>query len=197
MGNNKTVYLPQFEGESNPFDTLWYLSVEIGRSLMFKAKRIGMSIPDSVDVLMAKYNEVYSKVEVLSEAERQFLINDSYFGTGNFYNKDNEQLMEIEKESASKMSVCSQMVSEAFLKATMGAEDGHKEYIRRCYLAQLAKRYKDDFLMEVIEYLEARGEETEGIKQFIKSNFDKTPTTEDIQLMIDSKIFSGRFYTLN
>lgn len=192
------VYLPQFAGESNPFDVLWYLSVEIGRALMFKAKRIGSGIYDGVDELQNRYNETFEKVSNLTEKEREFLLKDSYFTKCDFYNDENKKLLEIENESSSEMSFCSQLVSEDFLKATLGEDAGAREYKRRCKLASIGKRYTVQFLHSVIDYLD----ETEsivhtgnydGIHKFL-DQFDDTPSVEDIQLMIDVNNTQDRFY---
>lgn len=199
--NNK-VYLPQFAGESNPFDVLWYLSIEIGRSLLFRAKRIGSGIYDGVDALQSRYNETFEKVSNLTEKEREFLLKDSYFTKCDFYNDENKKLLEIESESSSEMSFCSQLVSEDFLKATLGEDAGAQEYQRRCKLASVGKRYTVQFLHSVIDYLD----ETEsivhtgnydGIHEFLKQ-FDDTPSVEDIQLMIDvNSVKTVSFYDID
>ena len=186
--------LSQFKGESNPYDTLWYLSIEIGRGLLFKALRIGSGINDGCDCLLEKYNEVYNKVTELSEEEREFLLKDSYFSKCDFYRNENKKLMDIEKEPASIMSVCSQLVSKEFLMATLGEDKGADEYNRRCKLASIGKRYKNKFLYEVMEYIDGCDTCTDGVKEFIKVNFEEMPSVEDIQLMIDVNDTGKRFY---
>ncbi len=200
--SNNTVYLPQFAGESNPFDVLWYLSVEIGRALLFKAKRIGSGIYEGVDELQKKYNETFEKVSNLTEEEREFLLRDSYFTRCDFYNDENKKLLEIESESSSDMSYCSQLVSEDFLKATLGDEAGTLEYQRRCKLVSVGKRYTKQFLHSVIDYLEAlesdeQGGYSDGIQEFMKQ-FENTPSVEDVQLMIDvNSVKTVSFYDVD
>ena len=192
---DKNISLPQFAGESNPFDELWYLSIEIGRALLFKAKRINTGIPDSEKVLKEKYDKLYDKVSKLSEKEREFLLKDSYFSECDFYNDENKKILALEKESASMMSFSSQLVSKDFLIATLGEKEGTNEYNRRCKLARIGDRYTRDFLTRVISYLDEQVSADDGIKEFMKQ-FESKPSIEDIQLMLDVKNTSKfRFYT--
>ena len=193
--STKEFYLPQFKGKSNPYDTLWYLSIEIGRSLLFKAERLGSGIGESTDALMEQYNKIYKQVEELNENERDFLLKDSYFNKCDFYNDENVKIMQLENESASVMSYSSQLVSKDFLLATMGKTLGQQEWDRRCNLVEVGSRYTIDFLRNVIEYIDGTGKINDGIQTFL-DHFATEPSIEDIQLMIDVKNTSVfRFYT--
>lgn len=192
---DKNISLPQFAGESNPFDELWYLSIEIGRALLFKAKRINTDISDNEKQLREKYDKLYDKVSKLSEKEREFLLKDSYFSKCDFYNDENNKILALENESASMMSFSSQLVSKEFLIATLGEEEGNNEYNRRCKLARIGKRYTYDFLIRVIDYLDEQIGADDGINEFLKQ-FESRPSIADIQLMLDVKNTSKfRFYT--
>lgn len=190
------IYLPQYKGESNPYDILWYLSIEIGRALIFKAKRIGMGIDDSVDALMKKYDEVFNEIEGLSSEEKDFLMKDSYFAKQDFYANGNETLLKLESAPASMMSNCSQLVSLDFLKATLGDDEGEKLYKYRCKLASISKRYTKEFLRSVVSYLDDSFESKEdgSIEKFISDNFDSKPSLHDITMMIDIKDTGYKFY---
>lgn len=192
---DKNISLPQFAGESNPFDELWYLSIEIGRTLLFRAKRINTDIPDSEKSLREKYDKIYDKVSKLSEKEIEFLLKDSYFSKCDFYNDENNKILALENESASMMSFSSQLVSKDFLIATLGEEEGTNEYNRRCKLARIGERYTYDFLIRVIDYLDEQIGADDGINEFLKQ-FESRPSIADIQLMLDVKNTSKfRFYT--
>lgn len=192
---DKNISLPQFAGESNPFDELWYLSIEIGRTLLFRAKRINTDIPDSEKSLREKYDKIYDKVSKLSEKEKEFLLKDSYFSKCDFYNDENNKILALENESASMMSFSSQLVSKDFLIATLGEEEGTNEYNRRCKLARIGDRYTYDFLIRVIDYLDEQIGADDGINEFLKQ-FESRPSIADIQLMLDVKNTSKfRFYT--
>lgn len=191
----KEISLPQFRGQSNPYDTLWYLSIEIGRSLIFQAKRLGMNVKSSVPALMERYNEIYNELCRLSEREKEFLLSDSYFAQCDFYNDENKKIMDLENESASMMTYSSQLVSEAFLKATLGNKEGAEEYQRRCNLAKVGKHYKNNFLSRVLDHIDDANITDDGIQEFLKK-FDTKPSADDIQLMIDVNNTSPyRFYT--
>lgn len=189
------VYLPQLKGESNPYDTLWYLSIEIGRAYIFRTRRLGTGIDDGVRSLKKAYDELYNQLEKLTEEERDFLMKDSMFSKIGFFNTDgeNNRLMEMENESFSRMSYESQLVTKDFLMATLGEEDGTKEFNRRCELVKVGRRYKKDFLMSVQEYLSGDIDSNDGIKAFL-DNFDYELTDEDVQLMIDVNATGHRFY---
>lgn len=192
---DKNISLLQFAGESNPFDELWYLSIEIGRALLFKAKRINTDISDNEKQLREKYNKLYNKVRKLSEKEREFLLKDSYFSKCDFYNDENNKILALENESASMMSFSSQLVSKDFLIATLGEEEGTSEYNRRCKIARIGERYTYDFLIRVIDYLDGQIGADDGINKFLKQ-FESRPSIADIQLMLDVKNTSKfRFYT--
>ena len=192
---DKNISLPQFAGESNPFDELWYLSIEIGRALLFKAKRINTDISDNEKQLREEYDKLYDKVSKLSEKEREFLLKDSYFSKCDFYNDENNKILALEDESASMMSFSSQLVSKDFLIATLGEEEGTNEYNRRCKLARIGERYTYDFLIRVIDYLDEQIGADDGINEFLKQ-FESRPSIADIQLMLDVKNTSKfRFYT--
>lgn len=192
---DKNISLPQFAGESNPFDELWYLSIEIGRALLFKAKRINTDISDNEKQLREKYDKLYDKVSKLSEKEREFLLKDSYFSKCDFYNDENNKILALEDESASMMSFSSQLVSKDFLIATLGEKEGTNEYNRRCKLARIGERYTYDFLIRVIDYLDEQIGADDGINEFLKQ-FESRPSIADIQLMLDVKNTSKfRFYT--
>lgn len=192
---DKNISLPQFAGESNPFDELWYLSIEIGRALLFKAKRINTDISDNEKQLREEYDKLYNKVRKLSEKEREFLLKDSYFSKCDFYNDENNKILALENESASMMSFSSQLVSKDFLIATLGEEEGTNEYNRRCKLARIGERYTYDFLIRVIDYLDEQIGADDGINEFLKQ-FESRPSIADIQLMLDVKNTSKfRFYT--
>lgn len=192
---DKNISLPQFAGESNPFDELWYLSIEIGRALLFKAKRINTDISDNEKQLREKYDKLYDKVSKLSEKEREFLLKDSYFSKCDFYNDENNKILALEDESASMMSFSSQLVSKDFLIATLGEKEGTNEYNRRCKLASIGERYTYDFLIRVIDYLDEQIGADDGINEFLKQ-FESRPSIADIQLMLDVKNTSKfRFYT--
>lgn len=194
--DSNNVYLPQFKGESNPYDELWYLSLEIGRALMFRVERIDseFKINDGVENLLEKHDYLVETIKRLTPEEREFLHKDSYFGTNALMYSANDKIISMEKESCSKMSCISQLVSKDFLIATMGKEDGTKEYKRRSKLYSVATRYNDKFLYDVIEWLNNKYD-NEGIEKFITDNFESTPTVEDIQLMIDIRDTGYKYYS--
>ena len=189
------IYLPQLKGESNPYDTLWYLSIEIGRAYVFRTRRLGTGIADGVEGLKKAYDKLYSQLEKLTEEERDFLMKDSMLNKIGFFNTDgeNNRLMEMENESFSRMSYESQLVTKEFLMATLGEEEGTREFSRRCELVKVGRRYKRDFLMSVREYLSGDVDSNDGIKAFL-GNFDYKLTDEDVQLMIDVNATGHRFY---
>lgn len=189
------VYLPQLKGESNPYDTLWYLSIEIGRAYVFRTRRLGTGIADGVKSLKKAYDELYNQLEQLTEKERDFLMKDSMFYKIDFFdtNGENNRLMEMESESFSRMSYESQLVSKDFLMATLGEAEGIKEFNRRCELVKIGRRYKKDFLMSVRDYLSGDIDSNDGIKAFL-GNFDYELAEEDVQLMIDVNATGHRFY---
>lgn len=205
MESNKAVVdrdYQQFNGECNPFDKLWALSIEIGRNLLFRTKRIGTTLPDSFSSLMKEYNETYYKVSELPRDKIEALLSDSYFNHCAFYRDQNPKLMNLAKESLSTMDYRSQFASEWFLKATLGEEEGAKEYKRRCSLVKLGHKYDNTFLYDVMTYLlevsSDNGDEyIQAIKAFLAEGekLGYTIGSEDIILMIESnETASYRFY---
>lgn len=83
--------------------------------------------------LKKAYDKLYNQLEQLTEEERDFLMKDSMFNKIDFFNTngENNRLMEMENESFSRMSYESQLVTKDFLVATLGEEEGTKEFSRR------------------------------------------------------------------
>lgn len=148
------IYLPQFAGESNPYDVLWYLAIEIGRVEMLKIQSIGSELTynirsESEKALRKKYEEVAAKVAALTDEEREFLKKDSRTCNGITINRVNNSLMELSAESMSDMSLMHSLDSEDYLCATLGEEEGKKECERRI---SLIKKFKGiELTKEVIE----------------------------------------------
>lgn len=182
---NKTIpSLPQYKGKNNPYDELWALSLEIGRELLMKAIKMH---EDEIDINkhMTDYNNILGGIERLNENEREFLLNDSYFA------KNNTALWKLtclEKEAHSSEDYTSKLVSKDFLIATLGKEDGIKEYNRRCDLSVISWRYTESFLEKCLEYVSTENpEKNESIEKFIDDNFCGYVSIEDLQFMLELK----------
>lgn len=171
--------LKQFKGQGNPFDVLWYISIEVGRGLMFRTHRIGTGIGDGVDSLLERYAEISEAISKLTEEERHFLLEDSYYGKTNFVNVENTQLMDMAALSASEMSSMVAMSSKEYLIATMGEQEGTEEFIRRQELAKIAYGINDIGLLW--KALDNYGDKR---KEFFKDFTDKELSDDDIHVMI-------------
>lgn len=162
------IYLPQFAGESNPYDVLWYLAIEIGRTEMLKIQSIGSGLTyevqsESEKALRKKYEEVAAKVAALTDEEREFLKKDSRTCNGIIINRANNSLMELSAESMSDMSLMHSLDSEDYLCATLGEEAGKKECERRI---SLIKKFKG---VEITEKIVEENEISERDVDYIKT----------------------------
>lgn len=138
---DKNIYLPQFAGQSNPYDVLWFLAIELGRIQMLKVQSIGTAAyqiqVESEEALRTKYDVLSNELAALSEEERTFLRRDSNMYSSNITVSDvNHKLMKMSSESYSDMSLMHSLDSEAYLRATLGEEEGKKEAERRIELVK-------------------------------------------------------------
>lgn len=200
--------IPQYAGNSNPYDTLWYLSFEIGRALLFDAKRIGSGVESCTPELLEKHARILNELGKLGVREREFLYNDSYFYKNNFQKNENVKMVTMGAESCSQMSFQSQLVSKEFLIATLGEDEGAGVYNKRYKLCQEAKGKNINFLYKCLDYLGGvPGLYTDGMKDFFENIFDDAfenvdnqdedviqSVMEDIQLMVDCINCDFKFY---
>lgn len=189
----KAVKLPQYTNKKNgnPFDTLWYLSIEMAREALAKAARINCDIGNSPERLLEKYNDIYDRLKLLSEEERDFLLKDSYFGDNRIYAAGvNDKLMELADLSGSEMSRCFPYKSEAYLKATLGEEDGDKQYKYIQKIIKFNNNYNDKvvgYLVDNLHRIKSYRRDAQVMLNEFKAAFNREMSREDIEFMFDLK----------
>lgn len=193
MTETNNIYLPQYASseKGNPFNTLWYLSIEMAREALAKASRINWSVGNNPELILDKYNEIYAELETLSEDEREFLLKDSYFGDNRIYAEGvNDILMEIERRSCSEMSRSFPYMSEQYLKATLGNEKGAEQYDyfqRMVSFTNTCSKGTVYYLVDNFSKKDKLRQDAEIIVNDFRDTFGRKININDIKLMFEIK----------
>jgi hypothetical protein len=151
------ISLPQFRGRCNPYDELWALSFALGKQLWLQASRVGSgdlyeTTKISTEAYKCKYDTIVKELEALTEDERAFLLDDSKYCSGYGTKvKAEEMITELRDLSFSTVGNMADLVSENFLCATMGTEQGKQEFERRKKILRQLRKASKNWLLSAAD----------------------------------------------